>query len=224
VYSSDKGSTPVDLYIGANEECTAEKLKEINYRFGQDWRDFWHWYHSPARKELKSKGVQIEEMYTEDSQLSQTRDETEELRARLTELEVELTGATNKIEGLERESRELRYRCSDLERENARLERLGTDYSHASFQVLQAKYQKALDNAKHWEEAAGSYRRQAEAIAKKREEAEALIEQLEASAGPRLNQSNPAAILNRLRKERKNSKADLKDIELILELIEAITL
>jgi DNA repair exonuclease SbcCD ATPase subunit len=39
-----------------------------------------------------------------------------------------------------------------------------------------------------------------------------------------LNRPDPAAILNRLRKERKNSKADLKDIELILELIEAITL
>jgi hypothetical protein len=87
VYSSDKGSTPVDLYIGADEECTAEKLREINYHFGQDWRNFWPWYHSPARKESKPKGVQTEEVYTEQLQLSQTRDETEELRARLAELE-----------------------------------------------------------------------------------------------------------------------------------------
>jgi seryl-tRNA synthetase len=42
------------------------------------------------------------------------------------------------------------------------------------------KYEKALNNAKHWEEVAGSYRRQAEAIAKKREEAEDEIERLEA--------------------------------------------
>jgi regulator of replication initiation timing len=87
VYSSDKGSVPIDLYIGSDEECSSEKLKEINYRFGQDWRDFWSWYHSPARKESKAKGVQREEVYTEQPQLSQTRDETEELRARIAELE-----------------------------------------------------------------------------------------------------------------------------------------
>jgi hypothetical protein len=156
VYSSDKGSVPVDLYIGSDEECSSEKLKEINYRFGQDWRDFWSWYHSPARKESKAKGVQREEVYTEQPQLSQTRDETEELRTRLAELE--------------KENRDLRYRCSDLERESARFEQLGTDYSHASFQSLRGKYEKALANAKHWEEAAGSYRRQAEAIAKKKDE------------------------------------------------------
>lgn len=158
VYSSDKGSIPVDLYIGANEECTSERLKEINYRFGQNWRDFWPWYHSPARKESKAKGVQV---YTEPPQSSQTQDEneklkappdnfkettllreclesyqqqkhvveayrneTEELRARLVEVEAqlkkkdsELAEATNKIEVLEKESRDLRYRCSDLERE-----------------------------------------------------------------------------------------------------------
>jgi hypothetical protein len=63
-----------------------------------------------------------------------------------------------------------------------------------------------------------------EELAKKREEVKVLMEQLEASAGSRLNQSNPAAILNRLRKERKNSKADSRDVEVILELIQAITL
>lgn len=87
VYSSDKGSVPVDLYIGPDEECTSEKLKEINYRFGQDWRDFWHWYHSPARKESKEKGVQTKEVYTEKTQPSQTSDEVEGLKARIIELE-----------------------------------------------------------------------------------------------------------------------------------------
>jgi hypothetical protein len=38
------------------------------------------------------------------------------------------------------------------------------------------------------------------------------------------SQSDPAAILNRLRKERKKSKADLKDVELIIELLQAIAL
>jgi hypothetical protein len=89
VYSSDKGSIPIDLYIGADEECTSEKLKEINYRFGQDWRDFWPWYHSPDRKEPKAKGVQREKVYTEAQPSSQTRNEADELRARLVELEKE---------------------------------------------------------------------------------------------------------------------------------------
>lgn len=101
VYSSDKGSIPVDLYIGANEECTSEKLKEINYRFGQDWRDFWPWYHSPARKESKEKGVQTKEVYTEPTQPSQTIDEIERLKARIAELEQlnsELQGANQDLE------------------------------------------------------------------------------------------------------------------------------
>jgi peptidoglycan hydrolase CwlO-like protein len=38
------------------------------------------------------------------------------------------------------------------------------------------------------------------------------------------SQPDPAAILNRLRKERKKSKADLKDVELIIELLQAIAL
>lgn len=36
------------------------------------------------------------------------------------------------------------------------------------------------------------------------------------------NSPDPMAILNRLRKERKKSKADLKDVELIIELLQAI--
>jgi DNA repair exonuclease SbcCD ATPase subunit len=127
---------------------------------------------------LKEK---LQDYKTQPTPSSQTQDEIE-LKARLSEIEAqlkkkdsELAEAINKIEVLEKESRDLRYRCSDLERENARLERLGTDYSHASFQVLSAKYQKSLNNAKHWEEVAGSYRRQAEAIAKKKEELEAEL-------------------------------------------------
>jgi hypothetical protein len=86
VWSSDKGSTPIDLYLGSNEEVTSEKLREINYYFGLESGKFWQWYHSPARKQSKSKGVQPE-MYTEQLQPSQTGDETEELRARIAELE-----------------------------------------------------------------------------------------------------------------------------------------
>jgi hypothetical protein len=87
VWSSDKGSTPVDLYLGSNEEVTSEKLREINYYFGLESNKFWQWYHSPARKQSKGKGVQDTEMYTEQPQPSQIRDDIEELRARIAELE-----------------------------------------------------------------------------------------------------------------------------------------
>ncbi len=58
VWSSDRGSIPVDLYIGSDRECTAEKLASLNYYFGLDWDKFWRWYHSPARRGEKGKGVQ----------------------------------------------------------------------------------------------------------------------------------------------------------------------
>ncbi len=51
-------------------------------------------------------------------------------------------------------------------------------------------------------------------------EAQAEIERLQSSS----NSPDPATILNRLRKERKKSKADLKDVELIIELLQAIAL
>ncbi len=89
VYSSDKGSVPVDLYIGGNEECTAEKLREINYRFGQDWRDFWPWYHSPARRGEKGKSVQ-QEMSTSTANPSQTGEEIAQLREEVRRLGAEL--------------------------------------------------------------------------------------------------------------------------------------
>jgi hypothetical protein len=51
-------------------------------------------------------------------------------------------------------------------------------------------------------------------------EAQSEVEQLQSST----DSPDPAAILNRLRKERKKSKADLKDVELIVELLKAIAL
>ncbi len=81
VYSSSGGSKPVDLYIGGDSECTANKLKELNYQFSQDWTQFWEWYYSPARKEGKAKGVQSLEMSTLAEPTSQTQEEIAQLRA-----------------------------------------------------------------------------------------------------------------------------------------------
>jgi BMFP domain-containing protein YqiC len=173
-------------YLGASDKLTYDGLCEAakTLTINPKWCDYLRAKQSPG---LQSHKKEINDCETEDQATCQTRDKAENLQARFAELEArlkekdeELTEAKTKVEILEKESRQLRYRCSDLERENARLERLGTDYSHATFQVLQGKYQKALDNAKHWEETAKSYDRQAEAIAKKREEAEDEIEKLEA--------------------------------------------
>jgi hypothetical protein len=80
VYSSDGGSKPIDLYIGNDSECTAEKLQEINAHFAKDWISFWQWYHSPSRKQGKGKGVQDKKLYTEELSSSQTQEEITQLR------------------------------------------------------------------------------------------------------------------------------------------------
>jgi hypothetical protein len=63
-------------------------------------------------------------------------------------------------------------------------------------------------------------REQIKEYREKLSEAQAEVEHSQSST----NSPDPAAILNRLRKERKKSKADLKDVELIVELLEAIAL
>ncbi len=112
VWSSDKGSTPVDLYLGSNEEVTSEKLREINYYFGLEPGKFWQWYHSPTRKQSKSKGVQPE-MYTEQPQPSQTRDETEELRVRIAELEQSNSELQSTNQALEKQLSECSQRLTE---------------------------------------------------------------------------------------------------------------
>lgn len=100
VYSSN-GSKPIDLYIGSDSECTAEKLKEINLRFGQDWTKFWEWYYSPdrtAQKNVKGKGVQPEEVYTPNELSSQIQSEIEGLKAENDELKRQLAELQKKYE------------------------------------------------------------------------------------------------------------------------------
>jgi hypothetical protein len=87
--NSSNGSKPIDLYVGSDEECTSDKLKEINYHFGKDNSEFWRWYYSPDRKEGKSKGVQPKPMYTPASPTAPSGEEITQLRAeveRLTKL------------------------------------------------------------------------------------------------------------------------------------------
>jgi hypothetical protein len=84
---SSNGSKPVDLYIGSDEECTSEALKEINYQFSQDWVSFWNWYYDPARKGDKPKGVQPNPMYTLAEATLESGEDIGKLQARIAELE-----------------------------------------------------------------------------------------------------------------------------------------
>ncbi len=216
----DEGE-PVTLSSGKTEagDSTAQhenvtQLKELYQKIGELEAGLFKAY-----RELE-RVTQERDKYFEE--ISEIKLELENLKSeRAPQSSNELAEAKTKIETLEKESRDLRYRCSDLERENARLERLGTDYSHASFQTLSAKYQKALNKAKDWEEAAGSYRRQAEAIAKKKEEAEARLEELE-EGGVTQSSIDAAALLNCLKDylvadKKGKTKLSLSRLETILE-------
>jgi FtsZ-binding cell division protein ZapB len=63
-------------------------------------------------------------------------------------------------------------------------------------------------------------REQIKEYREKLENSSAEVERLQSSSNP----PDPSNILNRLRKERRKSKADLKDVELVIELMQAIAL
>jgi predicted nucleic acid-binding Zn-ribbon protein len=199
VYSSDKGSTPVDLYIGADEECTAEKLREINYHFGQDWRNFWPWYHSPARKESKPKGVQIEEVYTEQLQLSQTRDETEELRARLAELEQSNSELQAANQALKEQLSECSQQTNSADADKEEIRRLNAELRLVKQQRedFQSKWERAKeDNGNLFRELKGASSQISELQFKKfqAEEKDEYIRELQNEL---LNRPDPATLIRR---------------------------
>lgn len=137
------------------------------------------------------------------------READKELR-RESHKEYETNLSHEEITILREEVQRLKQRNSYLENENRRLEKVGADYSQDTFNALREKHQKALADATHWQEVAESYRKQAEKLRAQAERNDETPDQ------------DPGAILNRLRKERKKSKADLKDVELIIELSQAI--
>jgi hypothetical protein len=184
VYSSDKGSVPIDLYVGTDSDCTAEKLIELNYYFGLEWQKFWQWYHSPARRGEKGKGVQ-QEMSTLATNSSQIGEEIAQLRAKLRE----------------------------VEKENAKLKQ--------ELEVAESLAQKNFQERNEmWEKFRGAH-------AKNQQLQEELNSRCQQPASKSLesesNSPDPDAssILQRLRKEYKKSKADMKDVELIIELLQA---
>jgi hypothetical protein len=136
VYSSDKGSVPIDLYVGTDSDCTAEKLIELNYYFGLEWQKFWQWYHSPARRGEKGKGVQ-QEMSTSTTNPSQTGEEIAQLRAeveRLKQREGQLLDQLGLVKSqivceAQERARELEARIVELDNANWECEKQLTTYS-----------------------------------------------------------------------------------------------
>jgi hypothetical protein len=95
---SSNGSKPIDLYIGSDEECTSDKLKEVNHHFGKNNSEFWNWYYDPARKGDKPKGVQSDSVYTLAQVTSESGEDVAKLQARINELELKLSSTEKKLE------------------------------------------------------------------------------------------------------------------------------
>jgi hypothetical protein len=114
-----------------------------------------------------------------------------------------ITEARNKEE-VQRLQAEAEARIEALQ---ARIEVLTKD--QAQHQVTKLKLNQAESRAEELQELVTEYQTKLEAIAQPE---------------PPTSSPDPAAILNRLRKERRKSKADMKDVELIIELLGAIAL
>ncbi len=250
VYSSDKGSVPIDLYVGTDSDCTAEKLIELNYYFGLEWQKFWQWYHSPARRGGKAKGVQ-QEMSTPATNPSQTREEvasketTNAVRqwcvfARHNDGKLQFMGgywtkgdAEAKMHKARREHhlsesigdkpyigppptyevREILVAPVGLYNHSPSC----TTETEAKVVELEAKLVVLRNSVEPLNRENERLREQIKEYREKLENSSAEVERLQSSSNP----PDPSTILNRLRKERRKSKADLKDVELIIELLQA---
>ena len=156
VYSSSGGSKPVDLYIGGDSECTADKLKELNYQFSRDWTEFWEWYYSPARREGKSKGVQSREISTLAELTSQTQEEIAQLRAELERLKQRESYLLDQhgllksqlVHEAQQENERLKKQNTELDNANWECEKRVTTYSemHRKSELKQKELQSLVDN------------------------------------------------------------------------------
>jgi len=155
--SSSNGSKPIDLYIGSDEECTSEKLKEINYHFGKDNSEFWRWYYSPDRRGDKSKGVQPKQMYTSASPTAQTQTEITQLRAeveRLNKRESYLLDQLGIVKAgiiheAQQENEQLKKQNAELDNANWECEKKLTIYSemHRKSELKRQELQTQIDKA-----------------------------------------------------------------------------
>jgi hypothetical protein len=110
---SSGGSKPIDLYIGSDEECTSDKLKEVNYHFSKDNSEFWRWYYDPARRGDKHKGVQSDSVYTLAQETSESGEDVAKFQSRISELEEKLREAESAIANLEHRLKQETQRADD---------------------------------------------------------------------------------------------------------------
>lgn len=144
-------------YLGRHDEITYELLKSTALKISD--KHYWE-------RRKTQQGVSIKSV-PENCKTIQTVGETN-----LTQEEIAI---------LREEVQRLKQRNTYLENENRRLEKVGTDYSHATLSALREKHQKALADAAHWQEVAESYRKQAEKLSVQAEvtvEASVLFNQL----------------------------------------------
>lgn len=144
-----------------------------------------------------------------------------DLQPKVTKLEAKLTVLRNSVEPLKRENERCREQIKEYREklENSTVtqssEVLKEEVRRLQAVVSLEKQQKEM--CQHKLDKAQQSNKELMNLAR---EARAELERLQLST----NSPDPAAILNRLRKERKKSKADLKDVELIIELLQAIAL
>jgi hypothetical protein len=126
-------------YLGKSNELTLERLESIAYDLAKPAE--------PKPEELPNTvGNSYDQLLLQKLRLEQRVKELEEL--------------PNKLPNNE-ELKQLQYRCVDLQNENNRLRQLGQEYSHETFATQREKYEKLLQEARHWRESSESYQRQA---------------------------------------------------------------
>lgn len=121
----------------------------------------------------------------------------------------ELDQLRSELEDLKDELKQKQYRVTWLENENARLERLKQDYGRDTVARLHNKYAKVLKENELLKEQRDGFKRQALK----------LRDELENNQLPPTSELGVAELLNKLRAENKRSKASLKDVEMILDLL-----
>jgi hypothetical protein len=151
-------------YLGKSEELSLERLETIAYDLAKPAES------RQQEVELPNKSVgnySIDELReslwqqrTNAIERENCYDQLLVQKLRLEQRVKELEELHNKLGNTE-ELKQLQYRCADLQNENNRLTRLGQEYSTEAFVKQRKKYEKLLEDARHWRESSESYQRQA---------------------------------------------------------------
>lgn len=216
-------------YLGTSDKLTYDGLCEAakTLTINPKWSDYLRAKQSPGVQSHKEEADTCE---TEHQAASQTRDEIE-LQARISELEKENAQLKGRISYLLDERGLGQAKANDDARiEIERLQKFNVELKEENIQLNRAYSQSEDINRKYLRRATEAESRigRLEQLNSELQAANQTIEkqltecsQQEKGSVTQSSQPDSAAILNRLRKEHRKSKADLKDIELIAELLRA---